>query len=66
MVFGVKKKKKKKVKKKSLIIGSGDPLESGFRADLASSGAYLSSLRKGQASHGPPLLFTEGPPITQE
>lgn len=47
-------------------MGSGDPLESGFRADLASSGAYLSSLRKGQASHGPPVLFSEGPPITQE
>lgn len=44
----------------------GDPLESGFRSDLTSSGVYLSSLREGQVSHGPPLLFSKGSPIAQE
>lgn len=30
----------------------------GFRSDLTSSGVHLSSLCKGQASHGPMLLFS--------
>lgn len=58
--------KQGKKKNKSFIIGSGPPLERGFRSDLTSSGAYLSSQRKGQASHGPLLLFSQGPPITQK
>lgn len=43
-----------------------DPLESSFRSDLTYSGVYLSSLCEGQVSHGPLLLFSEGPPITPE
>lgn len=37
-----------------------------FRSDFSSSAVYLSSLCEGQVSHGPLLLFSEGPPIAQE
>ena len=48
------------------IIGSGDPFERRFRSHLTSSGVYLSFHHEGQESHGPLLLFCQGPPISQK